>query len=178
MLRDVLILPGLGGSGPAHWQTLWERQHGYGRVEQREWDAPQLADWLHTLERTLAAHGRPVLLVAHSLGCALVAHYALQPSAAERVAAALLVAPADIDDPSCTPESTRSFAPLPLTELPFPSLVVASEDDPYVRLARAQHFARAWGAAFENAGPVGHINADSGLGAWLEGQRFLQRLQP
>jgi uncharacterized protein len=173
---DVLIVPGLGSSGPAHWQTLWQEAHGYQRVEQREWDTPSRAEWLETLDRTLRARGRPSVLVAHSLGCALVVHYAQQPSAAEFVRAALLVSPADVEDPTCTPDCTRCFAPLPLRRLPFESLVVASADDPFVRPARALEFAEAWGADFEDIGNAGHINADSGLGAWPAGHRFLQRL--
>lgn len=173
---DVLIVPGLGSSGPAHWQTRWQELHGYQRVEQREWDAPSREEWVATLDAVLQARARPSVLVAHSLGCALVAHYAQQPSAAKRIRAALLVSPADVEDPARTPECTRGFAPLPRRRLPFECLVVASADDPFVRLARAQEFAQAWGADFEDIGNAGHINADSGLGAWPEGHRFLQRL--
>ena len=176
MHSDVLIVPGLGGSGPSHWQTLWQEAHGYQRVEQREWDTPSRAEWVETLERTLRARARPSVLVAHSLGCALVAHCCLQPSAAKLVRAALLVSPADVDDPACTPDCTRDFAPLPLRRLPFESLVVASADDPFVSPARARELAQAWGADLEDIGNAGHINADSGLGAWPAGHRFLQRL--
>ncbi|HKP61154.1 MAG TPA: alpha/beta fold hydrolase [Polyangiales bacterium] len=173
---DVLIVPGLGSSGRSHWQTLWQEAHGYERVEQRDWDAPSRAEWLETLERALRARTRPSVLVAHSLGCALIAHYSLQPSAAKLVRAALLVAPADVDDPARTPECTRCFAPLPLRQLPFESLVVASADDPFCGPSRARQFAEAWGADFEDIGNAGHINADSGLGAWPAGHRFLQRV--
>lgn len=173
---EVLIVPGLGSSGPAHWQTLWQELHGYQRVEQRDWEAPVRAEWLAALDQVLRARGKPSVLVAHSLGCALVAHYAQQPSAAALVRAALLVAPADVDDPARTPECTRCFAPLPLRRLPFESLVVASANDPFCDPARARQFAEAWGADLEDIGDAGHINADSGLGAWPAGHRFLQRL--
>jgi predicted alpha/beta hydrolase family esterase len=173
---DVLIVPGLGGSGPTHWQTLWQELHGYQRVEQRDWDTPSREEWMQALEQALRARARPSVLVAHSLGCALVAHYAQQPSAAGLVRAALLVSPADVEDPACTPDCTRCFAPLPLRRLPFESLVVASTNDAYVSPTRARQFARAWGADFEDIGEAGHINADSGLGAWPVGHRFLQRL--
>ncbi len=115
------------------------------------------------------------MLVAHSLGCALVAHAAARPEGA-RIAAALLVAPADVDSPAHTPEETRDFAPLPRRPLPFPATVVASADDPYVALPRARAFAAAWGAAFVDAGARGHLNAASGLGDWPEGRRHLAAL--
>ena len=169
-------MPGLNGSGPGHWQTRWESVHPRtSRVAQRDWDHPDCAEWRSTLEDAIAGAPGPVVLVAHSLGCALVAHLATRPTAA-RVAAALLVAPADVDSPERTPSETRSFAPMPTAPLPFPATVVASEDDPYVTLARAQVFAAAWGATFVDAGRKGHLNADSGLGDWPEGRRHLEAL--
>jgi predicted alpha/beta hydrolase family esterase len=171
-----LIVPGLGGSGPEHWQTRWQAIYpGYVRIEQRDWDQPRRDDWLASLGAALEAAGEPAVLVAHSLGCALVVHAASRPYAA-RVAAALLVAPADVDSPAHTPPETRDFAPLPLRPLPFPATVVASQDDPYVTMPRARAFAAAWGATFVDAGPRGHLNADSGLGAWPEGHRHLEAL--
>jgi predicted alpha/beta hydrolase family esterase len=172
----VLIVPGLNGSGPGHWQTRWEALYpGTVRVAQRDWDHPVCAEWRSTLETAIGEAPEPVTLVAHSLGCALVAHLASRPIAA-RIVAALLVAPADVDSPERTPAETRSFAPMPTARLPFPATVVASGDDPYVTLARARAFAAAWGAAFVDAGRRGHLNADSGLGDWPEGRRHLEAL--
>jgi uncharacterized protein len=171
-----LIVPGLGGSGPEHWQTRWEALYPrHARVEQGDWDQPRREAWLGALGAAVAAAGEPVVLVAHSLGCALVAHAAARLSAAT-VAAALLVAPADVDSPAHTPPETRDFAPLPLRPLPFPANVVASRDDPYVTLARARELAAAWGAEFVDAGARGHLNAASGLGDWPEGRRLLEAL--
>jgi predicted alpha/beta hydrolase family esterase len=172
----VLIIPGLGGSGPEHWQTRWEALYPrHVRVEQRDWDRPRREAWLAALDAALAAAEKPVVLAAHSLGCVLVAHAASRPSA-DGVAAALLVAPADVDSPARTPPETRDFAPLPLRPLPFPATVVASQDDPYVTLERAQAFAEAWGATFVDAGRRGHLNAASGLGDWPEGHSHLEAL--
>ena len=171
-----MIVPGLGGSGPGHWQTRWEALYPrHVRVEQQDWDHPRREDWLAAFGAAVAAAGEPVVVVAHSLGCALVAHAAARPAAAA-LAAALLVAPADVDSPAHTPPETRDFAPLPLRALPFPATVVASQDDPYVTLARARELATAWGADFADAGPRGHLNAASGLGDWPEGRRHLEAL--
>lgn len=172
----VLILPGLGGSGPDHWQTRWQTLYPrHRRVVQLDWDHPDREPWLAALAAAIEAAGETVFLVAHSLGCALVAHAATRPFSA-RVGAALLVAPADVDSPVCTPAETHVFAPLPLLPLPFPATVVASETDPFVTLERARGFAAAWGAHFVDAGPRGHLNADSGLGDWPAGRAILDTL--
>jgi predicted alpha/beta hydrolase family esterase len=172
----LLILPGLGGSGPEHWQTRWEAcVPGCSRVEQADWDSPQLQQWLATVDEAIARADGPVVLIAHSLACSLVAHGARRPAWA-RVAAALLVAPADVESPAHTPPETRNFAPIPRAALPFPAVVVASSDDPYGPLERARLFAEAWGAELVEVGAMGHINAASGLGDWPEGRRLLQAL--
>lgn len=171
----ILTLPGWGGSGPAHWQSLWERDDpAIWRVEQDDWENPDLEPWLARLEETVGRDGRPVVLVAHSLACALVAHWAA--GAAGRCAGALLVAPADVDSPDHTPFTVRMFSPLPTTPLPFPSIVVGSEDDLFMDLPRARQLAEAWGSRFVNAGAAGHINADSGYGAWPQGKALLESL--
>lgn len=172
----LLVLPGLGGSGPEHWQTRWEASEpGCARVEQREWDRPDLAEWLRVVDGVLADGEGPVVLIAHSLACALVAHGARRP-AWSGVVGALLVAPADVDSETRMPPETRGFSPLPTAPLPFAATVVSSQDDPFVAFERARELARCWGAEFVDAGVIGHINAASGLGEWTEGRRLLRAL--
>jgi predicted alpha/beta hydrolase family esterase len=171
----VLVLPGHGDSGPEHWQSRWEAvDASFRRVLQRDWLMPERAEWLATLEREIAACSAPPVLVAHSLGCALVAHRV--KARAGGIKAALLVAPADVDMLTTMLETVQSFAPMPLVALPFPSVVVASTDDPYVTPARAEQFARAWGSRFVTLTGAGHVNTDSGFGAWDEGRRLLDEL--
>jgi predicted alpha/beta hydrolase family esterase len=172
---SVLVVPGWGGSGPAHWQTRWERRHGYVRVEQDDWEQPDRDAWLARLDAAVAAASGPVALVAHSLGCALVAHWARRP-AARGVRAALLVAPADVDELALWLDAVAAFAPVPLARLPFPACVVASTDDPYLTPARAAAFADAWGAELVDVGAAGHVNAESALGDWDAGHALLVRL--
>lgn len=176
---SIVIIPGLGGSGPEHWQSVWAaRMPGCARVVQQDWDRPDRELWLQGLRHAIEASRGPVVLAAHSLACALVAHAAPRWPAlfARAVRGALLVAPADVDSPAHTPPETRGFAPLPLARLPFAATVVASADDPYVTFTRARAFAAAWGADFVDAGAVGHINAASGLGDWPAGRRALAAL--
>lgn len=173
--QTVLVVPGLEGSGPTHWQSRWLARHpGWLRVEQADWFLPERAAWVTAFDHAVRNARLPPLVVAHSLGCAVVAHWAA--SGGHGLAAALLVAPADVDSPAHTPDSVRSFAPLPMLRLPFPSLVVASRNDPYVDPARAQAVANAWGSGFVDLGACGHINADSGLGDWPEGLALLEHL--
>ena len=174
-MPPVLILPGLGSSGPAHWQTLWEKANpAFIRVEQRDWDKPDRADWIATLDRAIAKQAVPPLLVAHSLSCALVAHWAAQHR--RPLHGAMLVAPADVDSEKHTPPEVRGFAPMPLAPIPGRTIVVSSADDPYVDPPRAKSFAKAWGARFVEAGAHGHINSASNLEDWPVGRKLLAEL--
>ena len=171
----VLILPGVGDSGPEHWQSLWEASDPtFRRVAQRDWDHPELGEWLETLQRCIAECPIPPVLVAHSLACALVAHWVQRFG--RGVHGALLVSPPDVDSPAHTPPEARSFSPIPLLRFPFPSIVVASTNDPYVELGRAEWFARSWGSRFVAVPQAGHINASSGLGVWADGRKLLDDL--
>ena len=173
-LSPVLILPGLSNSGPQHWQTLWlAGRPGFRRVEQADWETPRCADWVARLDAAVKESGPRSLLVAHSAACALVAHWA--SAHGREVRGALLVGPSDPEAPSY-PVGPTGFAPMPLLRLPFQSTVVASADDPYVSLDRAELFARSWGSRFVNIGKAGHINSASGLGDWPGGLALLEEL--
>lgn len=169
----VLLIPGLWNSGPENWQSYWEREHGYERVQQRDWDRPDRREWVETLQKAITAAARPIVLVGHSLGCALIAHWSAKYSGP--IHGALLVAPSDPEGPNY-PDCTTGFAPMARTRLPFPSIVAASSDDIYVTPERAQAFAHDWGSQFEPVGALGHINADSKIGNWPQGRALLQRL--
>lgn len=173
VVYDFLVLPGLGNSGVDHWQSYWSMAFPRAtRVLQDEWDQPRLADWLTRLDHAVAQGAHPAVLIAHSLGVALAVHW-LASRAPSRVKAALLVAPSDVESPAHTPEETRDFAPLPRDPLPVAATVIASSNDPFVPLARAEALAAGWGAAFCDAGELGHINGASRLGLWPQGLLLL-----
>jgi hypothetical protein len=166
---DILIVPGLGGSGPDHWQTRWEGKLSTARrVEQTDWDHPVRDDWTRRLATEVERSERPVILIAHSLGVPTVAHAAPR-FAAGAVRGAFLVGLPDLERPDMPSEIDPAFSPLPRDPLPFPSLLVASRDDPFCSYERAEDFAYAWGAAIVDAGQAGHLNSDSGYGPWPEG---------
>ena len=174
MNSPVLILPGIGNSGPEHWQSIWEKADpSFVRVQQRDWDHPSCIEWLDVLEESVKRAGANVVLVAHSLACALVAHWAVRTRL--KIKGALLVALPNPDGPNF-PKEAVGFSPLPMKLLPFPSTVVASANDPYGSVEFARSAASAWGSRFVNIGPAGHINSKSGLGKWNEGLSLLQQL--
>lgn len=174
-----LIVPGWQGSADDHWQSHWQRSlPNSARVEQADWMLPRLADWVAELERSVAVDARPVVLIAHSLGCVTVAHWAVQAPAASlrRVRGALLVAPADVERLGC-PEPLRNFAPIPRDPLPFPSQLVGSDNDAAASAVRALEMARDWGAEAAILPGAGHINVKSGHRRWEQGFAYLYRLQ-
>lgn len=167
----ILIVPGYQNSGPGHWQTLWEAAlPGARRVQMPSWDQPSREGWVAALDAAVAACGSPPILVAHSLGCVAVAHWAQERP--RPVQGALLAAPADVERPDAPP-ALHGFRPLPSRRLPFRALLAASTNDPYLSGARAEALARVWGARLEPQGAVGHLNPASGHGPWPEGERLL-----
>lgn len=174
----ILTIPGLGGSGPSHWQSLWERERpGVHRVELGLWDRPHRNSWVTKIDQAVRAARSPVIFAAHSLGCLAVAWWAqMSPQPyGWPVAGALLVAPADTDR-AAAPREIKPFAPSPRQSLPFPSILVASSDDPWIDINQARSLASFWGSHFIDAGACGHLNAASGIGAWAEGSALLDRV--
>ena len=168
---SILILPGLGGSGPEHWQTAWEKAFPqFKRVEQADWDQPVYPEWAARLTEAVAQTTRPVVLVAHSLGTSLTMRWSFdQPAAAAKVAGTFLVAPTDRDRIDAASSPSRGFGPMILRPLPFPSAVVASRNDDRVSFERARAFAAAWGSRLIDAGNLGHMGSAAQLGVWPRG---------
>jgi predicted alpha/beta hydrolase family esterase len=147
------------------------------RVQQRDWASPVRADWVAALERAVSQADENVVLVAHSLGCLLVAHWSAQTT--RKIKGALLVAP---PSPTAAPAAAifdtlaSGFLPVPMRPLAFPSIIAASSDDPYSELEFSHSCSAAWGSRLVNIGAFGHINSSSGLGMWPEGYALYQEL--
>lgn len=174
-MTNYLIVPGLGNSGPEHWQTFFETSgDNFKRIIQKEWDAPVCGDWVETIDKTINDHDPSiVVLIAHSLGCSTIAHWSIQYK--KKIKGALLVAPSDVEAQQYD-FPAKGFSPIPKEKINFKTIVVASEDDPWVSLDRAKYFAGNWGSEFINIGKAGHINAASGHYKWKEGLNILKRL--
>ncbi|WPU95090.1 alpha/beta fold hydrolase [Mucilaginibacter sabulilitoris] len=170
----ILTHPGLGNSGPEHWQSLWEKQFNFTRVEQQDWETPVCADWITTMNDYVQQRGpENVILVGHSLACTAIAYWAQKYNV--HIKGALLVAPSDTEADTYPP-GTTGFKPVPLIKLPFKSIVVVSSNDYYVTAERAALFAKSWGSQLINIGDAGHINVTSGFGDWPQGLDLLKQL--
>lgn len=182
----VLIVPGLRDHVVDHWQTLLAAE-----LEQVVTVPPLTSDKLsckarvEAIEEALAAIEGPVILVAHSAGVLMVAHWAAQYGATRqhRVQGALLVTPPDLDAdwpshyPSKEAMAAGGWHPLPRTGLPFPSLVAMSQNDPLASPEAVRALARDWGSALVDVGAVGHLNPASGFGPWPEARALLARFE-
>lgn len=173
---SVLVVPGWNGSGVGHWQTMWEQKYPrFRRVEQRNWTRPSRADWIAQIDADVDSVASPTFLVAHSLGCLAVAHWAaVAGKKTDHVDGAFLVAPPWLTASNECPPQLADFLPMPLRRLPFPSLFVASENDPYLPIEIAGRLASAWGSQFVDIGRQGHINVASGHGPWPIGEGLLR----
>jgi predicted alpha/beta hydrolase family esterase len=166
---QLLIVPGIKDSGPEHWQTLWERRHGGRRFAPSSFAQPDAWDWVSSIEREAAALGPDILVIAHSLGCLATAHLAATSAPFRGV---VLVAPPDIEEPSF-PDDARRFDELTTAPLRVPGVLLSSRDDPYATTSGSQRMAAAWGVPRIDLGPLGHVNAASGLGTWDDGWRLV-----
>lgn len=173
---NVLLLPGWHNSVPAHWQSRWEATHGYVRVQQHDWERPLRGDWLMQLETAVLDTVGDVILVAHSLGCIQLAAWAAHSQHTQRIKAALLVAPADVERDAVR-TLLPSWSPIARQTLPFKSVLVASGNDLFCTWAQSQTLAMGWGSELVNAGHLGHINAEADLGDWPQGHALLLGLQ-
>lgn len=176
---DILFVSGLKGSGPEHWISRWSNQLSTGReVVQAEWSKPVREDWTRTLADAVNEAQKPVVLVAHSLGVATAVQAV--PEFEKPVAGAFFVAPPDVANPAIRPRHLQTFGPYPRDPLPFPSITVASRNDPFCTFEAAEDIAAAWGSLFIDAGEAGHVDDTAGYGPWPEGSmafaRFLSRL--
>ncbi len=177
---EILIVPGYKGSGPDHWQSRWEAKLASARrVSMGDWHKPVFEDWRANLVEAVKAAKKPVVLVGHSIGAQMIARAARDFS--RPVAGAFLVAPPDVENPTIRPRHLLTFGPASREPLPFPSMTLASRNDPFCDFDKAQAMAAGWGSAFIDAGHSGHLNHESGHGPWPEGlmmfARFLGKLK-
>lgn len=168
-MDTTIIIPGLHGSDVSHWQSWFQRRIPDAvRVIQHDWSDPDLTEWTQPIYRRLdRAHGR-VWIVAHSFGCLAAVKAAVDEG--DAIAGAMLVAPAD-------PDKFGIAGLMPDGPLDFPSVVVASSNDPWMDVKKAARWAEAWGSRFIDVGAAGHINVASGHGPWPEGLNILRALK-
>ena len=186
-----LLLPGWRRAGPdpdlVPWHRRWQRLHGCVRVEQDDWVWPRRGDWMSRLDevvqegvqegvQAVVQHPAPDLeLIAHGLGCHLVAAWAAHSRHTARVRAALLVDAPDLERADLPP-NLHTWRPTVRARLPFPSLMVGRRDDPWCACERAAQMARDWGSRWLLEDPLTHAGGDAGRGDWCEAWALLQTL--
>lgn len=182
MNRTTLIIPGYRGSGSDHWQSWLEDElPDARRVKGINWDDPLLAAWAIAVRHEIDLAPHSVWLVAHSFGC--LASIVAAADRPDKVAGAMFVAPADPGRFTASglrgehdhAESVARW--LPSRPQDFPSVVVASSDDPWATLAVTAYWAQRWGSRFICVGKAGHINTDAGFGPWPQGLALLTAMQ-
>jgi uncharacterized protein len=183
---EILVVPGYEGSGPQHWQTkLAEKLSTARLVVQLDWNYGSVTDAVQHVVDAVAQASKPGVFVAHSAGCPLIAHSvaALRENGLLRkIVGAYLVSPPSANAMSALAGIDPRFIRFPRETLPFPSLIVASSNDPFATQDHSMALAKDWGSDFSDAGPMGHINSESGHGPWPEGimrfAGFLSKLKP
>ena len=177
----VLIVPGLREHVAEHWQTLLEARLCKVRsVPPLETDKLDCAARVRAIQHQLEQIEGPVILVAHSAGVLMVAHWAAQHT--HPIKGALLAAPPDIDAqwpqgyPSSETLRSQGWNPLPQGPLPFRSLVAASTNDHLASLESVTRMAQGWGAELRNLGAVGHLNLAAGFGHWPQAEALILEL--
>lgn len=174
-MTNYFIVPGLGGSGPDHWQSFFERTEGnFQRIIQKDWDTPDINEWVAKIDSAISSYDpETVVLVGHSLGCPTIAQWAAH--SCKKIKGALLVAPPDIEAFQKKLQ-VRLFQKLPIDKINFPTIVIASTNDQWDKNQKAEFYATNWGSQLINIGDAGHINDLSGHGAWEEGFKILKSL--
>jgi len=181
----ILMVPGLRDPVAQHWQTLLEadlRLAGQSVCSVPPMGREDLdcARKVAAIERAASVIDDPFVIVAHSGGCIMVAHWAAQTRCA--VHGALLATPPDFDAPMPSGYPTidalqqGGWFPVPRQALRFRSIVAASRDDPLGRFARVSALATDWGSDLVDLGHVGHLNPASGFGAWPQALDLIARL--
>jgi hypothetical protein len=175
---EIIYLAGIHNSPPGHWQHHWHRLLGGTWVDHLDWNRPEAGPWTTDFDEALRKTSGSKILLAHSLGCLTLSRWA-EKHQDPNIRGSFLVAP---PDPSSTayPKEALGFGDPFDIAFPFPTVLVASQDDPYASLDYSKRLAEKWGSEFLDVGKKGHINLGSRLGSWDEGlkafQTFCQRL--
>jgi len=181
----VLIVPGLRDHVDAHWQTLLGAHLKACGREVRTVPPMGRTDLdcaarVEAIEREAQSIDGPWVLVAHSGGCVMVAHWARQTRRA--VQGALMATPPDFEEampegyPTLEELRAGGWLPVPRERLPFPSIVAASRNDPLGAFDSIAQLAEGWGSRLVDLGEVGHLNPASGFGEWRRAEQFIDEL--
>ena len=172
-MAPFLILHGLEGSGPDHWQSWLAgrlREHGQ-RVSYPHLPDPfdpHPADWLRALDDELSLLDEPVVL-CHSLACLLWLRATARPASGRLASRVLLVAPPHRDDLEPVARFLDHGArPRDISRAAGETLIVCSDDDPHGPPGALPTYAEPLGIPAHVMPGTGHVNTDAGFGEWPE----------
>ncbi|MDD9909852.1 MAG: alpha/beta hydrolase [Ahrensia sp.] len=181
---NIVMVPGFKNSPPDHWQSRWEAKMPTARrVQQSDWHKPVMEEWVGNFTTAIEATDAPIVIVAHSLGgqTAILGLVKLDSEQRSKIRGAFIVAPPDVENPAIRPRHLMTFGPYSREPLPFPSVVIASQTDPFCSFEVAGDMANAWGSLLIDARDSGHIDVASGHGPWPDGlmvfANFMKRLE-
>jgi len=168
-MATTLLVPGLDGAGADHWLSWFEAATpNTRRVVPPDQKNMDLSEWAATVRWHIDRCDDPVFIVAHGFGC--LASIRAARDLADRIEGALLVAPFD-------PDNLRLAWLLPEEPLGYPATIVASTNDPHMRLSKAAFWAGFWSCDFVNAGRVGGLDPAAGFGPWPDGRAMLEEMK-
>jgi predicted alpha/beta hydrolase family esterase len=176
---DILFLPDGRQPSPDHWQSRWQGKLSTGRtVLPQMHHAPERAAWVDAVSEAANSGERPLVLVGHGEG--IFGAIAAIPRITQRIAGAFLAAPHDLSTELALVSAPHGWPAHIRSRLPFPSMLVASRNDPACSYEAAEALAEGWGSVLLDAGEAGHIDAEAGYGPWPEGSmafaQFLRKL--
>lgn len=181
---DILFLPDDRVPPRDHWQSRWQQKLSTARlVMPHAQHAPERARWIEAVSAAANAAERPLIMVGHGHG--IFAAIAALPFIRQRVAGGFFAAPHDLDAgrgdaEQATVSSPHGWPETLRARLPFPSMLVASRNDPASSFAASEKLADDLGSLLLDAGEAGHIDAEAGYGPWPEGlmafAQFLRKL--
>ena len=154
------------GRADGDWPSRWRSKLSTARFVHPADPADRRREaWTEAIASAARKATRPALFIGHGIGAAAIADAGAALDGAD-VRGAFLVAPPDEQglERLASPDWTPAHAPLP-----WPSLVIASRNDPYAAYDAVAALASDWGADLIDAGEAGGIDAASGHGPWPEG---------
>jgi uncharacterized protein len=175
----TVIVPGVGGSEHAHWQSWLQRQlMSCSRVEQQDWNLPILEQWVEKFVQHVTAFDQPLQIIAHSFGClTTLAALAQHPELNKKIQNLVLVAPANpirFGEAGFSRNSTQDYWQyFKDLSIAVPTTLLISENDPWLKYEDALTLAKCWRLKPINLGRVGHINVASGFGPFPEIHNYL-----
>ncbi len=167
-MNKILILYGWHGSPPPHWQDWLARELvsiGYivSFAQLSSPLEPKKEIWMKETKEILDEL-KPDTVICHSLGNILWWHLCNEGLALHVNRLLMVAPPRDLSEI----EAVSDFFPveLPRSLYAKESLMVTSDDDPYLNKSEGIRFARALKTKHKVFQNMGHINTQSGYGAW------------